>query len=69
MALRASSGVASVEAVLTVSEPWHPSFDADLNAPPDGVPAHPAVTTRPQVLPFGELAWETFERLSHCWQG
>jgi hypothetical protein len=52
MALRASSGVASVAAVLTVSEPW---FDADLNAPPDRVPAHPAVTTRPQGLPFGEL--------------
>ena len=66
MALRASSGVASVEAVLTVSEPW---FDADLNAPPAGVPAHPAVTARPQGLPFGELTWETFERLSHCWQG
>lgn len=69
MALRASSWVASVEAVLTVSEPWHPSFDADVNAPPDGVPAHPAVTPRPQVLPFGELTWENFERLSHCWQG
>jgi hypothetical protein len=69
MALRGPSRVASVEAVLTVTEPWPPSFDADLNAPPNRVPAQPAVTTRPQVLPFGELTWEIFERLSHCWQG
>ena len=41
------------------------SFDADLNGPPDRVPAHPAVTTRPQVLPFGELTWENFERLCY----
>jgi hypothetical protein len=40
-------------------------FYADLNAPPDCVPVHPAVTTRPQVLPFGELTWENFERLCY----
>src|SRR6266436_3866364 len=38
-------------------------FDADLNAPADGIPSNPPVTTRPQVLPFGELTWENFERL------
>ena len=41
------------------------SFDADLNAPPDRVPVHPPVATRPQVLPFGELTWENFERLCY----
>lgn len=50
---------------MTRSIPRNSSFDADLNAPPDGVPAHPAVTTRPQVLPFGELTWENFERLCY----
>lgn len=35
----------------------------DLNTPPDQVPAHPPVTTRQQVLPFGDLTWENFERL------
>jgi hypothetical protein len=29
------------------------------------VPAHPPVSTRPQVLPFGEPTWENFERLCH----
>jgi hypothetical protein len=38
---------------------------ADLNAPPDQVPVYPAVTTRSQVLPFGELTWENFERLCY----
>jgi len=33
--------------------------------PADAVPASPPVTTRPQVLPFGELTWENFERLCH----
>lgn len=42
-----------------------PSITADLNAPPDRVPAYPPVSTRPQVLPFGELTWENFERLCH----
>lgn len=42
-----------------------PSITADLNAPPDRVPAHPHVSTRPQVLPFGELTWENFERLCY----
>lgn len=37
----------------------------DLYAPPDRVPAHPPVSTRTQVLPFGELTWENFERLCH----
>ena len=40
------------------------SFDA-LNAPVDAVPAHPPVITRIQVLPFGELTWENFERLCY----
>jgi hypothetical protein len=51
--------------ILTGSVLHDPSFDTNLNAPPDGVPAHPAVTTRPQVLPFGELTWENFERLCY----
>ncbi len=38
---------------------------ADLNAPPDQVPANPPSVTRPQVLPFGELTWENFERLCY----
>ena len=46
-------------------ESCSPSIDADLNAPPDEVPAHPAVTTRAQVLPFGELTWANFERLCY----
>ena len=50
---------------MTGSVPRDPSFDADLNAPPDVVPAHPAVTTRPPVLPFGDLTWENFERLCY----
>jgi hypothetical protein len=29
------------------------------------VPAHPPVSTRTQVLPFGELTWENFERLCY----
>lgn len=40
------------------------SFDA-LNAPVAAVPAHPPVITRIQVLPFGELTWENFERLCY----
>jgi len=48
-----------------VGESPNCSFDADLNGPPDGVPVHPAVTTRAQVLPFGELTWENFERLCY----
>ena len=33
--------------------------------PPDAVPSAPPVVTRIQVLPFGELSWENFERLCH----
>lgn len=33
--------------------------------PPDAVPSKPPVTTRIQLLPFGELSWENFERLCH----
>jgi hypothetical protein len=50
---------------LTDQEHFDPSFDADLNAPPDGVPAHPPVITKVQVLPFGVLTWENFERLCY----
>ena len=38
---------------------WSPS----VTSPPDGVPPAPSVVTRAQVLPFGELTWENFERL------
>ena len=41
------------------------SIDPALNAPVDAVPTHPPVTTKPQVLPFGELTWENFERLCY----
>jgi hypothetical protein len=37
---------------LTNDESPNSSFDADLNAPADGVPAHPPVITRVQVLPL-----------------
>ncbi len=50
---------------MTDREPLNSSFDADLNAPAHGVPAHPPVITRVQVLPFGELTWENFERLCY----
>lgn len=39
------------------------NFDADLYVPPDKVPNNPPVETRAQVLPFGQLSWENFERL------
>lgn len=41
------------------------NFEADLHSPPDQVPATPPVSTRLQVLPFGELTWENFERLCY----
>lgn len=34
-------------------------------SPPDVVPPDPPSTTRHQVLPFGTLTWENFERLCH----
>jgi hypothetical protein len=51
--------------MLTDPESLNSSFDADLNAPADAVPANPPVITRVQVLPFGELTWENFERLCY----
>jgi hypothetical protein len=54
---------------LTKHDRFNSSFDADLNAPADGVPAHPPVITRVQVLPFGELTWENFERLCYRFAG
>ncbi|TAI63415.1 hypothetical protein CWO89_24335 [Bradyrhizobium sp. Leo170] len=36
-----------------------------MNAPADGTPVCPPVKTRVQVLPFGELTWENFERLCY----
>ncbi|SAL72411.1 NACHT domain protein [Caballeronia udeis] len=42
-----------------------PLLDAELNGPVDGIPSHPPVTTRVQVLPFGALTWENFERLCY----
>lgn len=35
-----------------------------LVSPPDAVPS-PPVSSRPQVLPFGALTWENFERLCY----
>lgn len=49
---------------MTDHENPNSSFDP-LNAPVDAVPAHPPVITRIQVLPFGELTWENFERLCY----
>lgn len=34
-------------------------------SPPDAVPSEPPVITRDQLLPFGALSWENFERLCH----
>lgn len=34
-------------------------------SPPDALPPDPPSTTRHQVLPFGTLTWENFERLCH----
>lgn len=34
-----------------------------LEMPPEQMPLSPPVTTREQVLPFGDLTWENFERL------
>jgi hypothetical protein len=53
---------------LTDRESVNSSFDGDLNAPANGVPA-PPVITRVQVLPFGKLTWENFERLCYCLAG
>jgi energy-coupling factor transporter ATP-binding protein EcfA2 len=50
---------------LIMHESPNVSSDAELNTPPDAVPAHPPIATRPQVLPFGELTWENFERLCY----
>ena len=50
---------------LTNHESPSSSFDADLNAPADRIPAHPPVITRVQVLPFGELTWKNFEQLCY----
>ena len=61
--LQGPGAAAKLESI--VGESPNCSFDADLNGPPDGVPVHPAVTTRAQVLPFGELTWENFERLCY----
>lgn len=36
-----------------------------IQAPPDRVPETAPVSTVSQVLPFGELTWENFERLCH----
>lgn len=36
-----------------------------IQAPPDCVPEKAPVSTVSQVLPFGELTWENFERLCH----
>ncbi|HEX3522996.1 MAG TPA: hypothetical protein VHT52_13020 [Stellaceae bacterium] len=50
---------------MTDYEPFNSSFSGDLNAPADGIPAHPPVISKVQVLPFGELTWENFERLCY----
>ncbi len=50
---------------LTDSENLSSAFHAELNAPADGTPVCPPVKTRAQVLPFGELTWENFERLCY----
>jgi hypothetical protein len=51
------------KSALTDQETVISPFDARLNGPRDAVPVQPPVSTRPQVLPFGELTWENFERL------
>lgn len=41
------------------------NFLGGIYTPPDSQPLSPAVATRVQALPFGELSWENFERLCH----
>lgn len=41
------------------------ALHSGLNAPADGAPTNPPVSTRVQVLPFGDLTWENFERLCY----
>lgn len=53
------------ELALTDSENLSSAFHTDLNAPADGTPVCHPVKTRAQVLPFGELTWENFERLCY----
>ncbi len=47
--------------------PASPSALAPLAilGPPDTVPSEPPTVTRVQLLPFGALTWENFERLCH----
>jgi hypothetical protein len=40
-----------------------PAIPADLYRPPDRVEPSPPVDTRYGLIPFGQLSWETFERL------
>lgn len=47
------------------------NIPAYLEAPPS-VTGAPPVETRPQELPFGDIAWEDFERLCYrlaCLEG
>ncbi len=45
--------------------PPAPPKSVSLTSPPDTVPPAPPVITRVQLLRFGELSWENFERLCH----
>ncbi|MFG6428865.1 NACHT domain-containing protein [Roseateles sp. LYH14W] len=41
------------------------NLTVSLTGPADSIPAALPVMTREQVLPFGQLTWENFERLCH----
>ena len=45
------------------------SYDVELSAPADGIAAYLPVVTKIQVLPFGGLTWENFERLCYRMAG
>lgn len=48
-----------------VPSPTFVTAPFSVSSPPDAVPSAPPVITRVQVLPFGELSWENFERLCY----
>lgn len=41
------------------------NVEHSLNSPPDSIPSRPPVETREQLLPFGHLTWENFEKLCY----
>ena len=55
----------TVLVMITIPTMNSPQQATSIETPPDCVPALGPVDTVSQVLPFGELTWENFERLCH----